>query len=155
MTSQNAIQVVNFSLRRALAADFDALFLIHRAAMGEYIAATWGWDEAWQLEHFRTSFKPAARSVINLESQPIGFVDVVEREDCLYLENIEIAPHYQSRGIGARIIRTLVARAEAKRLPLKLQVLQVNSRARALYDRLGFRCIGETETHFVMERREK
>lgn len=123
--------------------------------MGDYIAATWGWDEAWQLEHFRRSFRPAARSVIDLEGQPIGFVDIIERQDCFYLENIEIAPHYQSRGIGTRIIRTLVARAEAKRLPLKLQVLKVNSRARALYERLGFRCTGETATHFVMERREK
>jgi ribosomal protein S18 acetylase RimI-like enzyme len=123
--------------------------------MGDYIAATWGWDEAWQLEHFRTSFRPEARSVIELQGDPIGFVDIVERKDCFYLENIEIAPLYQSRGIGARIIQKLIERARQKLLPVKLQVLKVNPRARALYERLGFRCTGETATHFVMECREK
>jgi len=118
--------------------------------MGDYIAATWGWNEAWQLEHFRTSFRPEARSVIDLQGETIGFVDIIEREDCFYLENIEIAPQCQSRGIGTRIIQKLIERAQLKRLPLKLQVLKVNPRARALYERLGFRCTGETATHFLM-----
>jgi ribosomal protein S18 acetylase RimI-like enzyme len=149
-----APELPNFSLRRARAADFDALFLIHRAAMGEYIAGTWGWDESWQLEHFRTSFRPEARSVIELQSQTIGFADIIERQDCFYLENIEIEPHYQSCGIGTRIIQNLIERARLKGVPLRLQVLKVNTRARALYDRLGFRRVGKTDTHFVMERRE-
>lgn len=122
--------------------------------MGDYIAATWGWNEAWQLEHFRTSFRPEARSVIDLQGETIGFVDILERADCIYLENIEIAPQCQSRGIGTRIIHKLIERAQLKRLSLKLQVLKVNPRARALYERLGFRCTSETATHFVMERRE-
>lgn len=144
----------DFSLRRARAGDFDALFVIHRAAMGDYIAATWGWDEAWQLEYFRRSFRPAARSVIEFEGRAIGFVDVIERGECIYLENLEIVPQYQSHGIGTRIIQKLIERARLKLLPVKLQVLKVNPRARALYDRLGFRCVSETNTHFVMEYRE-
>jgi len=148
-------ELPDFSLRRARAADFDALFVIHRAALSDYIAATWGyWDDGLQLEHFRSSFRPAARSVIELEGETIGFVDVIERNDCFYLENIEIAPRFQSHGVGTRILRELMEKAEAKRLPVKLQVLKVNHRARALYDRLGFRCIGETATHFVMEHRK-
>jgi len=30
----------------------------------------------------------------------IGFLDVAERQDCLYLQNIEIVPSYQGNGIG-------------------------------------------------------
>lgn len=36
-------------------------------------------------------------------------------------------------------------------LPVRLQVLKVNTRARALYERLGFRCTGHTGTHDLME----
>jgi len=37
----------------------------------------------------------------------------------------------------------------------ELRVLKVNSRAIAFYQRLGFKIIGETDTHIQMERREK
>jgi putative acetyltransferase len=140
-----------YSLRTAAPDDFDTLFAIHRAALGNYVAATWGWDEQWQLAYFRDHFNSYERSIIEVGGKTIGFLDVVEREDCVSLENIEIIPAYQGRTIGTTIIRGLISRAEAMHAPLKLQVLKVNGRAQALYDRLGFRCIGDTKTHFFME----
>ena len=140
-----------FSVRPATTDDIDALFVIHRAALGEYVAATWGWDDALQLAFFREHFQPEVRSVIEIEGRTIGFVDITDHDDCIRLENIEIAPRYQGHGIGTRIIQKLIARAQTRQVTLKLQVLKVNNRARALYDRLGFRCVGETETHFLME----
>lgn len=41
--------------------------------------------------------------------------------------------------------------ARALRVPVRLRVLKVNPRARAFYERLGFVCAGETETHDLME----
>jgi RimJ/RimL family protein N-acetyltransferase len=35
--------------------------------------------------------------------------------------------------------------------PVRLRVLKVNPRARAFHERLGFRRIGETDTHDLME----
>ena len=32
-------------------------------------------------------------------------------------------------------------------LPIRLRVLKNNPRARAFYERLGFGCVGETDTH--------
>jgi len=43
-----------------------------------------------------------------------------------------------------------LAHAKALGKPLRLQVLRANDRARALYERLGFRLIGETENHLLM-----
>jgi RimJ/RimL family protein N-acetyltransferase len=37
-------------------------------------------------------------------------------------------------------------------LPLRLQVMKVNPRARTFYERLGFIHTGETDTHILMER---
>ncbi len=47
-----------------------------------------------------------------------------------------------------------IARAEEARglgRPVRLRVLKVNPRARAFYERLGFRRTGETDTHDLME----
>ena len=145
----------HFSLRPASLDDIEELFAIHRAALGEYIAATWGWDDEWQQKFFRKGFDSYVRSVIEVQGVSIGFLDVTEREEGLYLENIELAPKYQNRGIGTEIIRSLIARAQAKRTIVRLQVLRANPRARALYERLGFEDVGETETHFLMQHREK
>jgi len=37
-----------FELRPASHLDEERLFALHREAMQDYVAATWGWDEAWQ-----------------------------------------------------------------------------------------------------------
>jgi ribosomal protein S18 acetylase RimI-like enzyme len=139
-----------FSLRRATMADVERLFDIHRAALKEYVAATWGWDELWQLDFFRKQFQPETRLVIEVQGEAVGFLDVSERDDAISLENIELNPTHQGRGIGTAIIRSVIRRAETARLPLRLQVLKVNKRAQALYDRLGFHTVGETDTHVLM-----
>jgi ribosomal protein S18 acetylase RimI-like enzyme len=142
-----------FSIRPAKADDLNKLFIIHKAALGEYIAATWGWDDAWQFDFFREHCRPEVRSVIEVKGQSVGFIDLAERDGCIWLDNIEIDPEHQGNGIGSAIIKDLIARARATRVRLRLQVLKVNKRAEALYKRLGFRQIDETVTHLVMEHR--
>jgi ribosomal protein S18 acetylase RimI-like enzyme len=44
------------------------------------------------------------------------------------------------------VLRGVLARAEAEGRPVALRVLRNNVRARALYERLGFRAVGETPT---------
>jgi ribosomal protein S18 acetylase RimI-like enzyme len=77
---------------------------------------------------------------------------VTYRADDVFLAAIEIDPAYQRQGIGAALIRDIIANAGALRLPVRLQVLKVNERARALYQRLGFVETGETKTHFLMQK---
>jgi ribosomal protein S18 acetylase RimI-like enzyme len=143
---------IQLSLRLATAADVDHLFSIHRAALKSYVDATWGWDEDWQLDHFRQHFDASVRQVIGYEHEDIGFLDVMIRGDAIILQNIEIDPKYQGRGIGTELIRRLFVSADHNGIPVKLQVLKVNSRARELYERLGFVQTGHTKTHFQMER---
>jgi ribosomal protein S18 acetylase RimI-like enzyme len=135
----------------ATLADVDRLFSIHRAALGSYVEATWGWDEAWQADYFREHFDTSIRRVICYADNDIGFLDVVTRPDAVVLQNIEIHPQYQGRGIGSELIGRILTSAKNHGVPVRLQVLKVNSRARSLYERLGFVLIGETETHFEME----
>lgn len=64
---------------------------------------------------------------------------------------IQLLPEFQGHGIGTALLQRELRFADARGLPVRLQVLREN-RARTLYERLGFRVCGETDTHFLMER---
>jgi ribosomal protein S18 acetylase RimI-like enzyme len=139
-----------YHLRPAEADDFTALFEIHRAAMFELVDRVWGWDEADQEERFRDYLEDADLQVIDVEGQVAGFVHIVTRQDEIRISNIELAPAYQSQGIGSDIMQKTLAQARELGVPVTLRVLKVNPEARALYDRLGFVHVGETPTHDLL-----
>lgn len=136
-------------LRPATSEDLDFLYHVHRAAMRDYVAQTWGWDEQWQREHFRQHFDPSEAEIIRFGGQDVGYITVDHREDELFLANIAILPEYQNLGIGTFLIRKVLAEAKQLGRPATLQVLKVNP-ARSLYEQLGFVAVGETATHYVM-----
>ena len=82
----------------------------------------------------------------------VGILAVVRQPDCVKVNQIFIVPEYQSRGIGAACIMRIIEDTAVSKLPVQLQVLKVNSRAVTFYQRLGFRSIGESDTHVLMER---
>ncbi|MFG6667534.1 GNAT family N-acetyltransferase [Halomonas sp. HNIBRBA4712] len=56
---------------------------------------------------------------------------------------------YQGQGIGPHVVREELEKARAVGMPLRLHVLK-QSRAIALYERLGFTRCGETPTQYWM-----
>ena len=136
-------------LRSARAADVDFLYRLHKAAMQNYVAQTWGWDEAWQQQHFHQHFDPSGCQIIVAEGHDVGVLSVVRHAEVVYLRHIAVLPTFQGRGIGTHLITALLDEAQSCGKRLALQVLKVN-RARHLYARLGFTMTGETSTHYVM-----
>jgi ribosomal protein S18 acetylase RimI-like enzyme len=140
---------VDYSLRPASKDELSALYAIHRAAMEDYVARTWGaWDDAWQRRHFEEHW-PGVRLAIEAATELAGFLDLDEQGASIHVVNIEIRPESQRNGIGSALLRAIQQRAEIKGVPVTLQVLKVNP-ARSLYERLGFKLTGETETHHQM-----
>jgi ribosomal protein S18 acetylase RimI-like enzyme len=137
-------------LRPTTIEDMDFLFDLHKAAMGDYVDQTWGWDDDWQREHFLNKFKPGMEQVILLEGETIGVISVERRQDEVFLGKISIHPRYQKSGIGTQLIQAVLDDAQDEGLPVGLRVLKVNP-ARGLYERLGFEIVGESETHFMMK----
>jgi ribosomal protein S18 acetylase RimI-like enzyme len=54
-----------------------------------------------------------------------------------YLEALGVAPGYQGRGIGSRLVEPMLERCDAERWPAYLET--ANARSLAFYERLGFR----------------
>lgn len=52
--------MTSVALRPATSADSEFCFQLHKAAMGGYITAIWGWDEQRQRDSHARSFSPAA-----------------------------------------------------------------------------------------------
>ena len=125
------------ALRPVTPADAEFCYQLHKAAMGEYIAATWGWDEQVQRAFHERAFNPHRWQIITEGEVDAGMLDVEYRPGEIYLSRIEIDPGYQGQAIGARVISVLVDEAERKGQDLVLDVLTVNRRAQALYQRLG------------------
>jgi len=125
------------ALRPATPADSEFCFQLHKAAMGEYVTAIWGWDEQAQRDFHARAFNPGRWQIITAAGADIGMLDVEYRPTEIYLARIEIHPDHQGGGIGARLISALIDEAGHKGQDLVLDVLTVNHRAQALYQRLG------------------
>jgi ribosomal protein S18 acetylase RimI-like enzyme len=147
MTPGPAFEQIRF--RPATESDIDYLYALHAATMKEYVDKTWGWDDAFQESVFRKNYVPAEIRVIAFAEKDIGMLSLEERVEDVFLRAIEIHPDYQGHGIGAAIIKRIIAQSVQKMKPVFLQVLKVNP-AKRLYERLGFSVVNETPTHFHM-----
>lgn len=125
------------ALRPATPADSEFCYQLHKAAMGGYVAAIWGWDEQAQREYHVRAFNPGQWQVITAGGADIGMLDVERRPGEIYLARIEIHPDHQGHGIGTRLVSALLDEARQSDQDLVLDVLAVNHRAQDLYQRLG------------------
>lgn len=140
-----------FELRPATSRDTELLWRIQRLALGSYVTAIFGTDEAAQRSFFDDHFSVEAHEVIRVEGQDAGYLLYETRGDHVYLANVALLPEFQRRGVGAEVVRHVVAQANALGLPVRLQVLRSNP-ARNFYERLGFELVGETDTHWLLAR---
>jgi len=142
---------VNLTRRRAGSEDLELLFEINRAALEAHVRVNFGtWDDEYQRRSFWQSTDPASHQLFYSGSQPVGFWSVTRDEGQIHLQRLSLLPAFQNRGLGSDLVRELIAETRASRRALRLQVFLTN-RARRLYQRLGFRIVGATDTHYSME----
>jgi ribosomal protein S18 acetylase RimI-like enzyme len=142
--------VRRYWLRQGSADDFAFVCWLQATTMRPLVEQIWGWDEAAQRDLFRARFEGAARQIIVVDGRDVGVLEVERRPNALEIETLQIAPEAQGQGIGEAVLRDLIAEAHAHGQPATLQVFQINTRARALYERLGFIEYGRSETHILM-----
>ncbi|MEE4013287.1 GNAT family N-acetyltransferase [Roseibium sp. FZY0029] len=81
------------------------------------------------------------------------FVEVLERKiepDCLLMDGIFVAESARGRGIGGTLLNAIAEEARRRSLSrVRLDVIDTNPRAKALYERSGFTAVGEEKTGFL------
>ena len=138
-------------LRPATGADREFLRALHHTCFRPWVEPIWGWDEADQDRRFAAAFTTEGRSIVELSGRPIGTIRTTRVEGALFLADVAVAPEHQRRGIGARLLRGVLAEADREGVPVRLQVLRTNP-ARRLYERHGFTIERETPERFHMVR---
>ncbi|MEU0531845.1 GNAT family N-acetyltransferase [Amycolatopsis tolypomycina] len=136
-------------LRRLRPGDSEFCFRLHRRALGEYVDAVWGWDDPAQRAYHERNFDAAHTQVITVDGHDAGALTVLNGDTEVVLGLIEIDPVYQGRGIGGHVVRALVAEAVSRGQDVVLEVLAVNVRAKAFYERLGCVETGRPREHKI------
>lgn len=139
------------TLRPAAETDREFLRRLHHDCFRPWVEPIWGWDEADQDRRFSDAFTTDGRSIVELHGRAIGTIRTTHGQGALFIADIAIAPEHQGRGIGARLLRGVLAEADRGGLPVRLQVLRTNP-ARRLYERHGFTVEAVTPERFFMVR---
>jgi ribosomal protein S18 acetylase RimI-like enzyme len=129
-------------LRPATADDLPFARRLYLDNMREVTERVLAWDEAKQTESFDVRFVPAEVGIVVLDETEIGWMQVAESDGEIFLKQFFIDPRFQRRGIGTRLLRDLIERAERAGKAVTLGVVKGNP-ARSLYERHGFRITGE------------
>ncbi|KQV32312.1 hypothetical protein ASC97_01575 [Rhizobium sp. Root1203] len=127
------------SKRPAIETDKPFLVWLEEACMREYAVALWG---SWS-PHLNARNSIDDCQIIANDGHDVGCVTVEKHSDHLWLDELFIEPAFQRRGIGSKILWSVIADAEGLETPLRLSVLTTNP-ALDFYLRHGFRIHQET-----------
>ena len=136
------------TFRPATEADIPWLLDLRRQTMSPHLAASGvPSSEAEHLRRIHASFHCA--SVILQAGDPIGLLKVVREGSQWDLVQVQLLPSLQGKGVGTKILQSLIEEARSNGASLRLSVLKANP-ARHLYEPVGFAVVGETADSYQM-----
>ena len=133
------------------AADFDSLAELRVAAMRASLEHLGRFDPIRARERLRNSFYPEHTHRILCDGVPVGFYTFRPVPEGLRLEHLYIHPDAQNRGIGGRVLASLLTAADSQRLPVFVGALR-DSASNRFYLRHGFEKIAESEWDITYRR---
>ncbi len=147
------------TLRDALASDRAFLVALYASTRAEEFAHL-GWPVEMERNFMKTQFEaqrrdyerrhPGARcEIVELRRCPIGRLWVAQDARSLTVLDISLVDGLRGQGIGSACLRRVQSRAAATGLDVELQVV-VGNPAQRLYERLGFRKVGEAGVRQAM-----
>jgi GNAT superfamily N-acetyltransferase len=139
---------MKISQRNASWDDLEWLEPFYESIMRPYFELTNKWDNT----KFREYFNLDLTKIIQADGVDIGMLKVEERENCIYLGDIQIHQAYRNKGIGTSLIKTVIRSATIAHKPVRLRVLKGNP-AKELYLRLGFEEVEIFYDCYILEKR--
>jgi GNAT superfamily N-acetyltransferase len=132
------IRTESLSLTSSSPADYAFTHDLTRSNMERYVAKYWGgWDEAV----YRANYDRTENLVLRVGDERVGFVRLEPATDRLVLEDVQLLPAYQNRGLGGWMLDRVRELAAARGVrAVRLRCFKDNP-ARRLYLRAGFRVV--------------
>jgi len=147
----NRLDLSLIFLRPSIEADRGFVDHLTRDVMAPYVAQTWSDKQDIEAYFKSNKFDLPSTQIIQYDSQDIGRLSILWREDHLYIDNLHILSEHQGKGIGKFVIQQLIQQADLRDLSIKLMVLKINP-AKKLYEALGFKIYTIKNHRFLMER---
>jgi ribosomal protein S18 acetylase RimI-like enzyme len=138
----------NCSFRPAVEADLPFLVALRIATMTPHLERQGLAIDADEHRQ-RAAFRLDAAAIVECDGQAAGVIKVLQDGTTWTIEQFQVAPEHQGRGLGTTVLRAVIADARASGALLRLSVLKRNPAAR-LYARLGFRTLSESASSYKM-----
>ena len=151
------------ALRAVQPGDEDFLLGVYAASRADEMALV-DWDEAQKMAFLRSQFEAQAAqyharfpdaeySIILYKGRPVGRFWIGRTPEQIRLLDIAILPEFQNQGVGAALLKSLLAESEAAGVPLRHMVFKMNTAALRFYERFGFSPIEDVGAYIHMEGR--
>lgn len=106
-----------------------------------------------QDTHYRSHYAGARFDLVIVGDDPVGRLYVARWPEEIRIMDLALMPDWRSRGIGTRLLRSVLD--EAGRVDKRVSIhVEMFNPAQALYARLGFRPVGEAGVHRLLEWRQ-
>lgn len=150
------------ALRAVQTEDEDFLLQVYAASRADEMALV-DWSDEQKLAFLRSQFEAQAAQyrarfpdaeycLILQHERPVGRFWIGRTPEQIRLLDIAILPEFQNRGIGAVLLKSLLAESEAAGVPLRHMVFKMNTAALRFYARFGFSAIEDVGAYIHMER---
>ena len=151
----------SWELRAALPSDRELLFRVYASTRAEELSVT-GWSDAVKDAFLRSQFDAqdhyyhevypdATFDVILADQVPVGRLYVARGPHDVRIVDISLLPAHRGHGIGTAIVHAMLEAAAAAGRSVSVHV-ELENRARRLYDRMGFRLVETHGIYVLMER---
>jgi len=107
-------------------------------------------------EDFNEDYKKGGCKIVEHNWTPIGFFQLLDRDNGVYINELHICPDFRNLGIGSHLLKLIEQETIKRHLSkIRLEVF-LDNRARMLYDKFGYKTIKHTKDNSViMEKRLK
>lgn len=149
------------TLRPAAQGDAEVLYEVY-ASTREAELAPLDWDAALkeaflrqqfaaQDSYYRQTFPDAGYDLIVDREEVLGRLYVNRGEEAWLVIDLALLPEHRGKGIGTRLLQRVLDEADCAGKPVRIHVERFNP-ARRLYDRLGFREVGDHGIYLLLAR---
>jgi GNAT superfamily N-acetyltransferase len=118
-------------------ADFEPLLALRIDVMREHLERVFRYKPSRARRIFRQHFEEPGIRLILMGDERVGCVGFRDEPECLKIDSFYLERRFHNSGLGTAILNVLLAEADARAKPVRLEVL-TGSRADRFYLRHGF-----------------